>query len=50
MFLLMIFFQKTHEVALLSGMLEATMAKLGGGVDELDGDLLQSLSAGLHKQ
>ena len=30
--------------------LEATVSKLGGGVDELQGDLLQGDTLGVHQQ
>lgn len=37
-----------HESELLGLGLEATMAILGGGIDELEGDLLLGLSAGIN--
>lgn len=39
-----------HEHLLLLHSLEAAVAKLGGGVDELEVDLLQGAAAGLHQQ
>lgn len=39
-----------HESLLFLGCLEATMSELGSGVDELEVDLLQSTTVGLHKQ
>lgn len=39
-----------HKGLLLLPGLEATMAELGGGVDELEVDLLQSAAAGLDQQ
>lgn len=39
-----------HDVGLLSCGLEAAMAKLGGCINELELDLLQSIAAGLCQQ
>merc|ERR1711865_108769 len=39
-----------HELVLLLQSLEATMAELGRSVDELEGDLLQSIVRGLLQQ
>ena len=39
-----------HEHLLLLQCLEATMTKLGSGVDKLEVNLLQSTTAGLHQQ
>lgn len=43
-------FKSYHERLLFLDSLEAAMTKLGGGVDELEVDLLQSTTAGLHQQ
>lgn len=39
-----------HELILFLHCLEAAVAKLGGGVDELEVDLLQGKMAQLHQQ
>lgn len=39
-----------HERLLLLHGLEAAVAKLGGGVDKLEVDLLQGTAAALHQQ
>lgn len=39
-----------HESLLFLHSLEATVTELGGGVDKLEVDLLQSTTAGLHQQ
>lgn len=45
--LLEILLEGSHEGALLGGGLEATMTELGGGIDELEADLLQRGTAGV---
>ena len=40
----------THEALLLLGRLEATVAHLRGGIDELEVDVLQGGTAGLLQQ
>lgn len=42
--------QAYHEGLLLLHGLEASVTKLGGGVDELEVDLLQRTTAGLNQQ
>ena len=39
-----------HELSLLRGRLETTMAELGGRVDELEGDLLEGTAACLREE
>ena len=46
----LVLLEDTQECLLLGVSLEATMAHLGCGIDELEIDLLQCLSLGVHKQ
>ena len=41
--------ERSHVLVLLLASLEASMAVLGGGVDELDADLLHEGAGGLRR-
>ena len=46
----LVLLERSHEVALVGGSLEATVAHLGRRVDELQLDVLQSSALGVHQQ
>jgi len=48
--LLLVLLERAHEGVLVRGCLEATVTKLGAGVDELQLDVFKSLSLGVNQE